>query len=246
MMLNNDNQKEAKSLANYNIEVHRPKGAGRWRMLYAEFMKRLEINSIVEFGSGSPDFLKTVYASRKVAIDGGDRWKNDFKEAGIEFVKIDMDFEDFPDIGKFEVAVCSDVFEHLLYPDKTLKAIKRCLFDDGILFSHVPNEFTFKKTVQIMLGISNSSYFHKHCQEFNDPHLHRFTKIGYEKFLETEFKYNVFIADMRFNKTAMFLRRIGISVPYAFQGGPTFVSSNNEDVIGNVKDIKRMLSAKSK
>jgi 2-polyprenyl-3-methyl-5-hydroxy-6-metoxy-1,4-benzoquinol methylase len=155
---------------------------------------------------------------------------------------LDFDKDSMPQLGTFDIAICSDVFEHLLYPDKTLYNIKTSLAKTGVLFSHVPNEFTFKKTLKIMFGTSESLYFHTTCKEYCDPHLHRFTKIGYEKFLKLHFKYNLFISDLKYSKKLKLLQFLHIPIPYAFQGGPTFISTNDQDTYNNLVNLKRKLS----
>ncbi|MDY0194461.1 MAG: methyltransferase domain-containing protein [Sulfurovaceae bacterium] len=233
---------EKLSLAKYNIEIHKDKGVGYWRNLYLEFIELMDFDSIIEFGSGSPSFLNKIEAKRKVALDSGDKYIKSFNESGIEFHELDFDKDIMPDLGTFDIAICSDVFEHLLYPDKTLYNIKTSLTKKGILFSHVPNEFTFKKTIQVMLGISESLYFHKNCEEYSDPHLHRFTKTGYEKFLKLHFKYNLFISDLKYNSKLKLLNFLKIPIPYTFQNGPTFISTNDLNSYNHMIDLKRKLS----
>jgi hypothetical protein len=229
------------TLADYNINIHHSKGIGSWRMLYKSFLDQLSFNSIVEIGAGPPLFLSEIKCPRRIAIDGGDRWKKEYDELGIEFVRINLDKDNLPDVGKIDVAVCSDVFEHLIYPDRTLAYIHKMIQDDGILFSHVPNEFSFRKTLSIMMGRSESLYFHKFCNEYNDPHLHRFTKVGFKKFLEKEFKYNLFISDLRYNLKAKILKYLHLKAPYMIEGGPTFISTNNLNKFNLAKKIKNKI-----
>jgi len=233
---------EKPSLAKYNIEIHKDKGVGYWRNLYLKFLEHMDFDSIIEFGSGSPSFLNIVKAKRKAALDSGDKYIKNFHESNIEFYELDFDKDSMPQLGTFDIAICSDVFEHLLYPDKTLYNIKTSLNITGVLFSHVPNEFTFKKTIKIMRGMSESLYFHQNCEEYCDPHLHRFTKIGYEKFLKLHFKYNLFISDLKYSKKLKLLQFLHIPIPYAFQGGPTFISTNDQDTYNSLVNLKRKLS----
>ncbi|MCP1663164.1 SAM-dependent methyltransferase [Methanocalculus sp. AMF5] len=178
--------------SNYDVDLLK-KGIGGWRKLYAQFVEKIKPKSIIEFGAGRPDFLQSIDCPRKVAIDYTNTFESEFLDAGIEFYTIDLDTGILPNLGLFDIVICSDVFEHLRFPDIALKYAHELLNDNGLLFSHVPNEFTFNKTIKIMLGMSESLYFHKHCEEYNDPHLHRFTRIGFQKFLEQQFLYNIYI-----------------------------------------------------
>ncbi|MGQ3684448.1 MAG: class I SAM-dependent methyltransferase [Candidatus Loosdrechtia sp.] len=234
------NNKPPQSIAEFNVAIHRSKGIGTWRTLYKHFLDKLNIDSIIEVGVGSLDFLKEISCCRKVAMDAGNSLKEDFKSMDIEFIQADLDKSELPDPGMFDVAVCSDVFEHLIYPERTLKYIKDILKEHGFLFSHVPNEYRFLKTLSIMTGLSEGLYFHKHCEEYNDPHLRRFTKIGFEKFLKREFKYNLFIGDLRYGLVARMFK-IFHFIPYAVEGGPTFISTNDKVVFEQLRKIKNEL-----
>ncbi len=233
-----------RSAAQYNVEIHRPKGLGGWRSLYLQFIRHMDIVSLIEVGAGAPAFLKAVQCPNKTAVDAGRRWADEFRESKIDFIKLDLDNDSLPRIGPFDVAVCSDVFEHLLYPDRTLAFLHSILSDDGFLFSHVPNEFALRKTIRVMVGRSESLYSHQHCEEFNDPHLHRFTKIGFGKFLRREFHYNLFIGDLKYRKIQRLLRKLRLPVPYALEYGPTFVSTNSRGRFDMLKAVKERISQK--
>lgn len=235
----------ARSLAQFNIEAHVPKGLSGWRLLYVNILREIQPSSVLEVGSGSPEFLQSLEdCPRRVAIDGGDRWGDAFRASGIEFRQIDLDNDDLPAMEPFRVTVCSDVFEHLLYPDRTLKFLRSVTADTGFLIAHVPNEFRLQKTSKIMLGRREAKYSHPHCEEFNHPHFHRFTKIGFRKFLELEFRYNLFVSDLRYDRTVRILSMLGLGVPYALEGGPTFLSTNSEETFTRLKEVKRNISAK--
>ncbi len=237
---------EKKSAAQFNVKVYQSKGMGFWRPLYVKFINGLNVESVIEIGSGSTDLLKSVRAERKVALDASEDLEIEYKKLGIDYYQLDLDNDEFPGLLNFDVAVCSDVFEHLLYPEKTLRNISKILKPEGIFFSHVPNEFKLRKTVKIMLGVSDSIYFHHQCDEYSDPHLHRFTKIGYKRFLKKYFKYNLLISDMRYHWKSNVLKALRIPVPYAFEPGPTFLSTNDHDMFVKLKDLKiKLIKRKS-
>lgn len=234
---------QSRSQAEYNIEVHVPKGLVGWRSLYVRILGQTRPQSVIEIGSGSPEFLQALdTVRRRTAIDGGDRWKQAFLDSGIEFYKVDLDTDTFPALPRFDVSICSDVFEHLLYPARTLSFIRQVTADDGFLLSHVPNEFRLGRTLKIMLGRREAKYSHRHCEEYDHPHLRRFSKIGYEKFLAREFKYNLFLSDLRYGRSARLIDRLGLRVPYALEGGPTFASTNDESRFNDLRALKRALS----
>ena len=59
-------------------------------------------------------------------------------------------------------------------------------YKDGLFFSHVPNEFNFRRLFKVMFFNKHSVLFHDQDEQ-NNPHLRRFTNIGYKEFLEQEF-----------------------------------------------------------
>ena len=240
-----NNHNDIRSLAQYNIDVHdihKAEGLNIWRKLYLSFLNKIDYQSIVEIGAGTPYFLRALQEKERFAIDGGIRWKEDFNKLGVKFFHLDLDYDAFPSELKVDVAVCSDVFEHLIFPEKTLQNINNILVPNGLLFSHVPNEFTFKKMINIMFKNDTSVVFHKQCLEHNDPHFRRFTKTGFEYFLNICFKYNLFISDLNFNKRATWFNKLGLKVPFTFQSGPTFVSTNNKQRYEELVSVKNKLS----
>jgi SAM-dependent methyltransferase len=229
---------KSRSLADMNMDVHRPKRLGGWRQLYLQLLHKIEYHSIAEIGAGSPDFLKAINGNvRRIAIDGGSRYQDEFITAGVEFHVADLDRDPFPDIGPVDVAVCSDVFEHLIWPERTLGAISNILGEHGILISHVPNEFVFWKTIKIMLGCDEAMYSHPHCEEWFNPHLRRFTNKGYLKFLKLHFQHNVYISHLRKSRLIALLDPAGTKLPYAFQFGPAYISTNDPDVANRIKSL---------
>jgi hypothetical protein len=145
---------ESGSLAKYNIDIHVPEGLVGWRLLYLRILEQIGPASVIEVGSGSPEFLQALKGCEKrAAIDGGERWQQQFEESGIDFYQLDLDHDPLPALTPYQVSVCSDVFEHLLYPQRTLEFLRRITASEGFLMSHVPNEFRLAKTVKVMLGV---------------------------------------------------------------------------------------------
>ena len=235
--------KDTMTLAEFNRKVHVPKGIGGWRALYLKLIREIEPGSVLEIGSGDPSFLTAISnAARRAAIDSGDRFRAAFVEAGCDFYSLDLDRDSLPDIGKFDVIVCSDVLEHLIYPKRTLDFVAERLSPAGVLLSHVPNEFTLRRTVQIMLGRHDAMYFHGDCEEWENPHLRRFTDTGFRSLLEHYFPYNLKLADLRYKGLSKSLARLGIEPPYCLQKGPTYASTRSEETFRELTRAKRSLS----
>jgi hypothetical protein len=220
-----------------------PKGVGTWRKLYLSFIEKLSPSSVIEFGAGDPQFLlKLDNAINRCAVDYMTKFQPAFEEAGIHFKQIDLNSPPENFSGEhYQVAICSDVFEHLQDPIRCLHLIKETIGRDGILFSHVPNEFTLAKTTMVMMGWDQAVYNHEQCEEWDHPHVHRFTKIGYRKFLGTAFKYHVELTGMRHRRLAFLLSSLYLPVPYCLEGGPTYASTNSPEVRDRLLIIRKQL-----
>ena len=212
------------------IDYHEPvQSIGTWRELYMEFIDHMSFSSICEIGAGSPAFLKKVDIAKKCAIDLDNEHEDDYNDYSIKFYKMNLDQDELHnDKILVDIVVCSDVFEHLLFPKKTLDFIHSILNKDGVLFSHVPNEFGFRNYIKIALFNYKTVIFHN-SEEHENPHLRRFSKRGYLKFLEQKFKYNLFISDINFKGIAKILNKLRFKIPYGLEPGQTYISTNSDN-----------------
>jgi SAM-dependent methyltransferase len=216
---------------------------GIWRDLYLGFIRELPGRSVLELGSGSPSFLSSLptTVTRRLGVDGNRALAPLYAEASIEFQTVDLDKEAPPIVlADFDIAVCSDVFEHLLYPERALQMLRNALKDGGILFSHVPNEFTVRKMLRIMMGFRTAVY-RRSSEEWSETHLRRFTDVGYRRFLQRQFRFNVKITDLRYRGPARMIDFWRLPVPYCLEGGPTYASTNAPAVHDQLLRLKRAL-----
>lgn len=230
-------------LIKQNIALHRAEGVGRVRRVYLKFLQRMEFGSIVEFGSGDPAFLTALQGTaRRVGVDANPGLAEKYQGLGLEFIAADLDAPKL-DIGlaNMDAAVCSDVFEHLIRPLGLLELTARILTKDGVLFSHVPNEFRFNKTVAVMFGRRGCAYHHS-CEEHDDLHVRRFTDLGYRAFLKNAYEFNLKITDLYSRGLARALYRLGIKVPFCFEKGPTYISTNSREKFELLTRIKKEIS----
>lgn len=231
----------------YLDESHRAKGLGRWRALYRDLLAEAPLDgfgSIAELGAGTPDFLESVAMDDRLAVDVGDRYRAAFEQRGVTFRQANLEKDDVEGWGRFDVVVCSDVFEHLLYPHLVLEKIVRLTSSEGFLLSHVPNEYALKKTLKVMAGRRDGLYFHRQETEWTDPHLRRFTDIGYRKFLTLSFRHNIKITHLRYKSTARMLARLGMGVPFCLEPGPTYASTNDPATAKRIADaVERLAKA---
>ena len=214
------------------------KGVGGWRKLYLAFIEDLAPYAVIELGAGAPEFLDQVEAARRIAVDVGQRFADDFKSRGIEFSCRDLEKDSLEDLGPVDVAICSDVFEHLINPAAALDSIAGLMGDHGVLFSHVPNEYKLSHILKVMFSRRETVQFHGGAPEWEDPHFRRFSDIGYQHFLSRRFQYNLKLSDLRYGRLARLSRTLGFGVPYCLQGGPTYASTNNRAIFKRLTEIK--------
>lgn len=215
------------------------KGIGGWRKLYLSFIEDLAPYAVVELGAGAPDFLDKIEAERRIAVDVGQRFAEVFRSRNIQFACRDLEKDDLDDLGPVDVAICSDVFEHLVNPAAALDRIAALLGDHGVLFSHVPNEYRLGHVLKVMLDRGNTVQFHNGATEWEDPHFRRFSDVGYRRFLSRRFQHNLKLSDLRYGRAARLVRRLGLPVPYCLQGGPTYVSTNDPKIFARLQELKK-------
>lgn len=231
------------TMMDVNICALRLKGVTKWRRLYLRIISQLRPASVMEFGAGGPSLLAAVdNAVKRIALDGNASLRPLYEAHGIDFLTIDFDHDPIPsDLVENDIAVCSDVFEHLLYPQRTLRNIAACLGENGVLLSHVPNEFRLKKNLRVMFGKSSSVLFHEGVEEWKNPHLRRFTDQGYRQFLELSFAYNLKLTDLEYGLALRTVSALGLSVPFCLKRGPTYASTNDAEVYHRLQEIKKRL-----
>ena len=66
----------------------------------------------------------------------------------VDLNKEKMPFED----ESFDVVVCLEMLEHVLYPSKVIDELKRVLKKDGIMILSMPNEYNFYLRLHYLFG----------------------------------------------------------------------------------------------
>jgi hypothetical protein len=219
---------------------HEAKGIGGWRALYLSFIEDLAPFAVIELGAGAPEFLDRIEAERRVAVDVGHHFAEAFRSRNIEFFCRNLEQDRLDDLGPVDIAICSDVFEHLINPAAALDRIAELIGFHGVLFSHVPNEYRLGHILKVMLDRGVTVQFHsKANQEWDDPHFRRFSDIGYQRFLSRRFDYNLKLSDLRYGRLARLVKSLGLAVPYCLQGGPTYASTNDPEVFKRLEELKK-------
>lgn len=125
-----------------------------------------------------------------------------------EVRKVDLNQEALPfENQSFDIVVCTEVIEHLLYPHFALREIRRVLKLDGYAIFSFPNEYHFIMRALVLLGKRLSNH------EFDTLGHHYYPSISScEELVKTEFVIEKELYNYRPNMfsfwPAMFARNV--------------------------------------
>ena len=205
-------------------------GLGKWRSLYVKLLHGVHIDYLLELGSGTPEFLENFKNVKvRMAVDLNTELNMLYEQCNIEIRNFDLEKMDSVDLDNltFDYVVCSDVFEHLVDPLQTLNTCAALTGEIGCLISHVPNEFQFRHILSVMLGWKKTVAFFE-ANEWESPHVRFFSDLGYKKFLELKYRYNIPLNPLTYGTLKNTLLKSNC-LPYTFQSGPTYLSTNSEE-----------------
>lgn len=202
-------------------------GLGKWRSLYVKMLRDVHIDSLLEIGSGTPEFLNIFKNVRiRMAVDLNTELNFLYEQNNIEIRNLDLENFNSNDLDHitFDYIICSDVFEHLVNPLQALKTCADLTGKNGCLISHVPNEFQFRHIFNVLFGLKKTVAFFE-ANEWESPHVRFFSDTGYKEFLSRQYKYNIPLNTLTYGKFKKILAKNNC-LPYTFQSGPTYLSTN--------------------
>lgn len=122
---------------------------------------------IVDIGCGNGRFLRYLKHKGYKNVCGMDPAKESIKKLECSGIKgkVGSIYDEIPEelINRFDVVICSFVFEHLLLPDICLKNMLRLMDIEGIFYIAVPNAEGYK------------DYLREEPNYFNQEHINYFT-----------------------------------------------------------------------
>ncbi len=143
------------------------------------------VTSLLDAGCGTGQFI--VALSKRfsnIKLYGAD-----FSDEGLrvsrnaapsaEFYKLDL--YNLPEnYSKYDVVVCSEVLEHLLYPDKALENLKLMVSEGGKLLLTVPNGRIdhYGGHINFWSPESWKVFVEKHCESFGSASIGTFNHNG--------------------------------------------------------------------
>jgi len=126
------------------------------------------------------------------------------KYPGIKNSKrVDLNNKKLPFASKsFDAVICTDVLEHLFYPDEICEEIKRVLKPEGIAIISLPNEITIDNRIRCLFG--------RFPPKINSLSHHWFFTISEgERFIKRHFKF--------VDKKYIFGAKGGRLIPYSIR-----------------------------
>lgn len=179
---------------------------------------RSDIVRILDLGCGDGVYEKMLDKRLfKYAIfDGLDISKQQIKKAKKYFRKlfcVNLDSQPIPtDDRSYDIIICSELLEHLFYPEKTLSETRRVLKKDGVLLITIPNFAMIQNRISLLLGRCVSVLY-----PYQKQHIRFFNKQSITKLLnETGFNIHTFegVGGFFFSKYTFGLT---IPTPYILQ-----------------------------
>jgi len=108
---------------------------------------------LLEIGAGNrtlKKFLPHEITYHSMDFDPED--KNAFFKVKHDYT-FDLDKGKLPIKNNFyDIVVCLETLEHVMYPERVLKEIKRITKINGLLFLSMPNEYNFLQRIYYLLG----------------------------------------------------------------------------------------------
>ena len=156
--------------------------------VWIDVLKLVEFSNLLDVGCGNGVFsanLKKTVDCHLTGVDGNEyalkeALINGFDETHIveDLCKNRLPFNS----ESFDMVVCKDVLEHLIFPDKLVKEIYRVCNNNGYFLVHVPNHFTLKGRIKFLFNNDIDPYnWFPDAKRWNHPHIRFYT---YESILE--------------------------------------------------------------
>ncbi len=108
---------------------------------------------ILDIGCGSGELLKRMpFNYDYIGIDDKQDVLNDIQRLGALTIKLDIENNPIPLQEKFDVVICTEVLEHMKFPEKILSEIQELVKDNGVVIISLPNEYTLWCRLGVIFG----------------------------------------------------------------------------------------------
>lgn len=253
-MTNNPNEKNIKNMKNrlhfeskYFDDIDSISDTDNYFLPVLNFVRRFvnfDEARVLDVGCGTGIFLSPLVSwgcNELYGVDGYTDVADRAIQRGYKDVVAVQDLSSSPlPFGDeiFDVVICKDVFEHLVFPDYTLKEITRTLKKGGFFILHVPNHFPLYGRLKFLLtnNLDTFNYF-PGATRFNFPHIRFFehreflgtcVQNGYSLVKDLSFLFPVVPFINRFVFLQPLVKFAVDRWPNQFAGGFTLVLEKNQ------------------
>ena len=118
---------------------------------------------------------------RAVAVNISPDCLEECDHKGFETIRADLNSGEIPSgDGKFDVAVATEIIEHLHHPYKIIGELRRLVLEEGVLLITVPNVARLRKRFELLFGRDPVPL----NPDEEDVHIREFTMESITKLLE--------------------------------------------------------------
>ena len=206
-------------------------------------LSNIENANILDVGCGTGIFMLPIISKGCLnlsGIDGPNDYMNKAIMRGYNDVKTieDFNYSFFPiENNTYDIAICKDVFEHLLNPDFCLNEIYRILKPNGLLLIHVPHHFPLLKRFKFIFNNDIDTFkFFPDSSRWNFPHIRFYEYNDFKEKLilnnftiskELSYLFNDVPLLKNFNIFKNFNYLLASKFPNNFASGFTFIVKKN-------------------
>lgn len=92
-----------------------------------------------------------------------------------------ISIKNIEDLNEYDIVTCMHIFEHLPYPLKELKEIKKYIKKNGYIYIEVPYENIMKKRISSQKILESKKHWHEHINFFSKKSLiNLLSKAGFK------------------------------------------------------------------
>ncbi len=132
-------------------------------------------NSVLELGCGKGVFGRLLKEKYNCKVTGIELFEDAAKVAEMNIDKVyneSLDAFDFDKLDKYDLIIANDVLEHLMYPWKTVRALREHLDYGGYFMASIPNVQNHK----VMTALLKGRWDYADAGIMDRTHLRFFTK----------------------------------------------------------------------
>ncbi len=108
---------------------------------------------ILDIGCGSGALLKRLPTNIDyVGIDDKQDVLDDIRRLGARTMQLDIENNPIKPHENFDVVICTEVLEHMKFPEKILSEIQTLVKDVGVVIISLPNEYTLWCRLGVIFG----------------------------------------------------------------------------------------------